>query len=485
MLTNQVRVDLKSIVNRYLLPSLNSYFNEGITFMSTSHKAPIEVKDIESNVYYKNNPEFFLQLKDMVVQYPKHYSRILKYTRTDILEWINSQLPLLQDDVYKTSTKTYWILFNLTAFPICNECKKDDNYRMKNVSVFDGYSILCSKTCHNRNKDVIAQKKRTKKIRYGDENYTNREKAKQTCLKHFGVENPSQSSIVQETIRQNSLKKYNCEHPSQSIQAKKKHKQTCIERFGVENPFSSDDIQLKSRQTKLDKYGDEFYSNYEQTIQTCIEKFGVSCVFQNEQIKQKSIQTILDHYGVKNVFASPEIQAKSTQTKIERYGNENYVNVEQRKKTNLERYGYECAMKNSSVRKKTQHKYNYNGIFFDSAPELALYIYLVDNDIEFEYQPNTSFQYEINNEQKSYFPDFKIENRYVEIKGDQFLKEDGTWQNPYDHTQDTIYEAKHRCAIQNGVEILYSADYQKYIDYISHTYGKNYLLQFQNNSKNV
>ena len=75
MLTNQVRVDLKSIVNRYLLPSLNSYFNEGITFMSTSHKASIEVKDIESNVYYKNNPELFLQLKDIVENHQKGYGK--------------------------------------------------------------------------------------------------------------------------------------------------------------------------------------------------------------------------------------------------------------------------------------------------------------------------------------------------------------------------------------------------------------------------
>jgi len=42
-------------------------------------------------------------------------------------------------------------------------------------------------------------------------------------------------------------------------------------------------------------------------------------------------------------------------------------------------------MKNSEIRKKTSHIYLYNGIFFDSSPELAFYIYLEDNQVNFEY----------------------------------------------------------------------------------------------------
>ena len=40
-------------------------------------------------------------------------------------------------------------------------------------------------------------------------------------------------------------------------------------------------------------------------------------------------------------------------------------------------------------------------------------------------------------------PDFLVDGHYVEIKGDHFFKKDGTMQNPYDHRQDGLYEAKH------------------------------------------
>ena len=48
-------------------------------------------------------------------------------------------------------------------------------------------------------------------------------------------------------------------------------------------------------------------------------------------------------------------------------------------------------------------------------------------------------------------PDFKVDNKYIELKGDQFLKSDGTWQCPFDHSLDAIYEAKHQCLIKNNV----------------------------------
>ena len=47
----------------------------------------------------------------------------------------------------------------------------------------------------------------------------------------------------------------------------------------------------------------------------------------------------------------------------------------------------------------------------------------------------------------------------------QFLKEDGTWRCPFDHSQDALFEAKHKCAIQHNVKILYNAEYKKYIDW--------------------
>lgn len=53
-------------------------------------------------------------------------------------------------------------------------------------------------------------------------------------------------------------------------------------------------------------------------------------------------------------------------------------------------------------------------------------------------------------------------------------------QNPWDHSQDALYEAKHQCMLRNMVEIWKSNDYKKYLMYIKSTYGKDYLRQFKN-----
>lgn len=54
-----------------------------------------------------------------------------------------------------------------------------------------------------------------------------------------------------------------------------------------------------------------------------------------------------------------------------------------------------------------------------------------------------------------YIPDFKVGNEYWEIKGNQFLKEDGTWRNPYAKDDDGLTEAKHQFCLREGIRILF------------------------------
>lgn len=124
------------------------------------------------------------------------------------------------------------------------------------------------------------------------------------------------------------------------------------------------------------------------------------------------------------------------------------------------------------------HKYTYNGLNFDSASELAYFIWLSDNDAHFEYQPKISFAYTYNGKTHAYHPDFIVENTFVEIKGAHFF-ENGKMINPYDRTQDGLYEAKHQCMLDNSVKIV--TDYDEYIKYVNDKYTKNYLSAFKNN----
>lgn len=241
--------------------------------------------------------------------------------------------------------------------------------------------------------------------------------------------------------------------------------------------------------------------------ETCKKNYGVENISQYDGTKRKKEEKALAKYGVKNVSQAPEVKATIAKTNRGRYGASVYLaskqGIEHRKKSCLERYGVDSFSKttmhvekmkaanrknygvdwpqqNKDFMRNMQKRYTYDGMNFDSSIELAVYIWCKDNHIEFEYQPNVVLYYDYDGSQHVYEPDFLIEGRLVEVKGDHFFREDGTMQNPYDHSQDALYEAKRQCMLKNGVEIWRVDDYQKYVDYVKNTYGKDYLKQFKN-----
>ena len=74
-------------------------------------------------------------------------------------------------------------------------------------------------------------------------------------------------------------------------------------------------------------------------------------------------------------------------------------------------------------------------------------------------------KYYVDGKTHYYFPDFEIDGKLIEIKGDHFFKEDGTMCNPFDRTQDEKYEAKHQCGLQHNVEFWQESDYKYAIDW--------------------
>ena len=124
--------------------------------------------------------------------------------------------------------------------------------------------------------------------------------------------------------------------------------------------------------------------------------------------------------------------------------------------------------------KQAKKKILFKNQYFDSIPEIAVYIWATDLNYKIEFEP-CFFIYEYNNKKHKYIPDFKINNKLIEIKGDYFFKSDGTMCNPYDHTQDALYEAKHQCMLNNNVEIWTSTQYTIAISYCLTVYGNNWL----------
>ena len=276
------------------------------------------------------------------------------------------------------------------------------------------------------------------------------EKTKFREILNYGSHDAAQQVKVQHTIESN-LKNYGIEWNSQRNDVKEKVKSSNLAKYGVSYYVQTDEFKDKSRQQKLDRYGNPNYRNDEQIFETCLSVYGCISPFGNEKVRQKIAETNLKNYGVDNPWKSKIIQAKCRQ------------------------------------------KYIFNECTFDSAPEIAYYIWLRDHNINFKYQPQISFEYKFNGISHFYMPDFKVGKELHEIKGDQFFDETGKMINPFrmkDWTDEEYimecakYEAKHQCMLMNNVKILRSAEYSKFLNYVSCKYGKDYLLLFRS-SKDV
>lgn len=247
-----------------------------------------------------------------------------------------------------------------------------------------------------------------------------REKSNATLHKHAS-ENPSFFYDVEQKKKNTRLQS----HGDPNWNNRSKAEKTCLDRYGVAHPIANEDVFNKSMKTRLERYGEGNLTNYKKIAETCMER-----------------------YGHRSVWGNPDIHRRCIDKTIELYGSPNPG----------------C-------------KYCFDRLMFDSKPELAYYIWLRNNSIDFTFKPSISFSYEVAGQKHRYFPDFIVEGQVVEIKGDHFFKEDGTMQNPFDHSQDELYEAKHQCMIANDVKILCQDEYNEFIRYVVDAYGVNFFYE--------
>lgn len=305
---------------------------------------------------------------------------------------------------------------------ICKECGKPTTF----LGLL-GYRNFCSLRCAHTNVETKAKKEKT-------------------YLEHFGVNHNFKSPEIQTKIKETNIKKYGYENPGQVPDIKEQIKNKFIKKYGTESYMKTDEFRQKSKITCKELYDNEFFRNREKYKNTCLEKYGVASTLQVQQVKDKARKTCLEKYGVEYPSQNNEIKEKIKNNTIERHNGIGFASVDIIK------------------------RYLYDDTAFDSSWELAYYIWLKDHNITFEYHPNTYFEYiDTNNIKRRYFPDFKVNNDYIEIKGD-FLVEDNIYK---------MDDNKLKCIQENTKFILYEDDIKKYLNYIKEKYGKNYLQKFR------
>lgn len=400
---------------------------------------------------------------------------------------------------YTLATRLYWILNDIKEFPHCNnkECINKDNedfyYIHKNVITIDiGYRKHCCALCARKDKETVEIEKQNNFLKYG-------------------VEFPQQLDSVKK--KQKETVKRNRETDSNYQKKINEKRNKTIEELLKENPNYYKDIRNKATQTYFKKTGYLHPLQNPDVIAAKIEKnnelFGTDWFCQTKEFKEKSLSTLSSNFGVDHPSKSIEIKKKREKTFLSRTGyRNNFENPNWKKDVEdarEEKTGYRNAAQNpeiitKAIEKREYHRslglvkshiknsYVYDGFEFDSTPELCYYIWLKDNKIDFEYHPNISFKYSYDGKEHKYYPDFKVKDKIIEIKGDQFFNEDGTMRYPYFLKNDSkeyrkyldeICEAKHQCMLKNNVKILKYAEYSKFIFYVEDKYGKSFLEQYK------
>ena len=292
--------------------------------------------------------------------------------------------------------------------------------------------------------------------------YKNKKASEQKSLEKLGVSNPFELKSVQNKVAETNKARYGTENVFAADEVKSKIKQFNLENYGVEHVSQRADVRQKVKDTCIRKYGVDNYAKttecLEKTKITNLNKYGFEYTVQSPIIKEKANKTFLSKYGATRASYLDSVKEKARQTSLDKYGVTHYS-------------------KTFDFHNRIRKRYTFEDQTFDSLPELAVWVYCLDNNISIKRTPY-SFQYTFGEKDYTYFPDFEINGKLIEIKGDHFFKEDGTMCNPFDHNQDDLYEAKHQCGLQNGVVFWRKTDYQQYIDYFNANYDiSNYIFK--------
>ena len=355
----------------------------------------------------QTNARLYVSEKQFKSKFKEHYDKLIKWKFPEDFKWVQKLYHYLYDD------------FEL-KLGICPVCGKRCKFLKFNKG---GYSETCSYVC-------------------GQLNPKTREKIENTSMMKYGVKNGGGSKQALEKSKQTSMEKYNVEFYSQTRECQEKIEQTNLEKYGCKNVFQNEEIKDKIKETNLEKYGCEY-------------------PMQSKEIQEKSKQTNLENLGVEYTLQSKEIQEKSKQTNLEKYGCEYSSQSgeikEKTKQTNLKKYGKEFYTQTHECHKKRRKRISYDNLTFDSSWEVKVYQYCKENNISCIYQPDIQFVYEYQGKEHVYQPDFLINDKLYEVKGDQFFEGDKMI-NPFDRSQDGLFEMKHQCMIANNVVILKKDD---------------------------
>ena len=240
----------------------------------------------------------------------------------------------------------------------------------------------------------------------------------------------------------------------------------------VYKPLDNLSFLSKEQKEKFEEFLKKFDSAKERKLffqeQTCMKKYGVSNPSCSNEARNKISEKVKES-------CTEERQKKIEESKLKKYGKRSITDSEKSMKSRIENNG-------SLV---VNHKYEYDNLQFHSSWELYYYIYekeILRNNIS----RGNIFEYEFDGKIHRYECDFIVNDKNVEIKGNQYLDENEELYFPYTKQTkiDSIekqkqWNAKQKCMEENNVQIISKKEIDSIIKIVDEKYTKDYITLFK------
>jgi len=355
----------------------------------------IKIKTTNKNITYYKSLGFDIKSGDEIIIKPEQLPDT-SIQKVDVKCDICGNIKKITMFSYRRNINNY-------GYYSCSvKCSKDKTIKTN----LDKYGVVH----YNKTDEFIKKIKKTKKERYGNENYTNIKKQKETNLKKYGKEYYIQTDDFKNKKDLSLINKYGTVIPLQNEDIKNKWIQTNLDKYNVMYPLQNEDIKNKSLLTKKEKYNDINYNNRDKYKDTCINKYGYDNPMKNEEIKDKLYKSFYEKYGERHPMHVQEVVDK---------------------------------MIKSGIRVT---KYKDSELYYQSTYEkdfLDKYYDVIDID------RGKSIKYIYNDKEHIYYPDFYIKelNLIIEIKSTN-------WYNI--HEEKNIVKKEY--CIKNGYNFMFIID---------------------------
>lgn len=249
-------------------------------------------------------------------------------------------------------------------------------------------------------------------------------------------------------------------------------------------PICGDIVKLNDQGTKFfRKTCSKMSCQNEIKRRKALIKYGVENVAQAQEVKDKKKELSLAKFGTPTPLMNEEIKEKINQSLISHYG-EDYRKIISNKRieTCIERYGVSNPSQVKEFQNKKKARYAYDGLQFRSSYELIYYLYNKDLGKDIKYESLSISYKDSKGNTHFYYPDFVIDGKIIEIKGNHLLKNNHIDSSVYNNSaeQKDLDRCKQACIEENGVIIIKENQIKEMEKYVINYYGKSFIRECKN-----